>query len=148
LPLRIIGPILDDGSYWYGPVSPSDDLAPAGPNASHPRGNLWNTMSKHRHRHSGTTRSVHKIRYDVSRPAINDYHVFRCMIVTALISSLHSMLNLGYEYAIMASPSSGIYAGHHKQRIQSEYHHVCIQALNDTYMMIPHRFIAVIIPKY
>ena len=90
----------------------------------------------------------------ISEPAMESYHLFRSMIVRALVASLSKMLQIDYKYAIMASPSSGIYAGIHKHRIQAEYHEVCIQALNETYFGTHvrsgtnNRFRAVIIPKY
>jgi hypothetical protein len=117
----------------------------AGPNASAPRGGVWDARKSHQ---GGEFLQFDTMFRTISKPALDHYHVFRSMIKAALIASLHKMLQIGYKYAIMASPSSGIYAGAHKGSIQHEYHDVCIQALEDTYMMTPHRFTAVIVPKY
>ena len=117
----------------------------AGPNACPPSDGVWNArLAKSTNRLKGFDTMFRTI----STPAINSYRVFRDMIITALVSSLHKMLSLGYEYAIMASPSSGIYAGHHQERIQKEYNIVCIEALEQAYTMLPQRFREVIVPTY
>ena len=84
----------------------------------------------------------------ISKPAMRNYDLFKSMIITTRVASLLKMLHIGYEYAIMASPSSGIYADLHQSEIQKEYHEVCLEALKNTYTHTKNRFKEVIIPKY
>jgi len=117
----------------------------AGPNAMIPRNSCYDAREV---RQTEPFLKFDTMFRTISKPAIASYGVFRSMIVTALVASLRKMLQLGYEYAIMASPSSGIYAGHYKKKIQAEYHEVCIKALNETYFGTHLRFKGVIVPKY
>ena len=118
----------------------------SGPNVMGPKNNDW--RARQAHHGDGRFLKLDTTFRTISIPARNDYDLFRSMIVKALVASLRKMLQLGYKYAIMASPSSGIYAGHYKKRIQAEYHHVCLQALTETYVTERDRFEAVIVPIY
>ena len=117
----------------------------AGPNASSPRNNDWTPRCAIKR---GRFLQFDTMFRTISMPATADYDLFREMTLVALVSSLKKMAVLDYKYVIMASPSSGIYAGWHKSKVQQEYHKLCMQALQIVYSSTSHRFDGVIIPKY
>ena len=118
----------------------------AGPNASYPRHGGWRPRGCEPN-HSRLLKFDTMFR-TISKPAMRDYELFRSMLLSALTASLVKMLELNLGYAIMASPSSGIYAGVHQTTIQKHYHDVCIEALKLAYKKHSNRFIAVMVPIY
>jgi hypothetical protein len=117
----------------------------AGPNASTPLGGDWKPRA--------ADRSKYFLQFDtmfrtISKAAITQYQTFKLMISSTLIASLKAMVKTGKKYVIMTACSTGIYSGIHKKRIQAEFHTLCMDALNTVYRTTPHRFTAVLIPKY
>lgn len=84
----------------------------------------------------------------ISKPAYYDYELFKRMLSTALVASLKKMASLEYKRVIMAAPSTGLYAGRWKDKIQFEFHKICRDALSTMHSSNGYTFDEVLVPRF
>ena len=118
-----------------------------GPNASAPPagGARWTSRLP---RVSGHITPLDTKFRTISYAALDDYGVFRKMIMAALVASLSTMACQQYHRVIIAPISTGVYAGHWKDRVRLDFYTICLEALGHTYKKNLFRFQDVLIPRF
>jgi hypothetical protein len=121
----------------------------SGPNAHLPDGpNVYEQLKARPAKTMRGVKQLDTVFRTISKPAADDYELFKGMVMQALFGSIKKISCLEYKHVIFAAPSSGLYAGRWVSRIQREYYDICYSVLHHLYMTTTFRFDAVIIPKF
>jgi len=129
--------------FWAGPTDGRGVFvcAVGGPNAKCPQ-EPW---PKPRPSQDGKPDTVYRT---TSAPCIHNYHVFKKSVANAVEAFLVSAHEQRVKRVIIAPVSCGLYAGNHKDRIRSEFHEICLQALHEVETSHGACFGGVLIPRF